>query len=246
MRAKDLLPLVGAFAEKSGRIVSMAALSAAVAKLVAPLGYSTVASGRLGQPNPTNVLHFATWTPEWMDIYVREGFTRFDPVPMWAIRSGSAVTCGALRAMLPKDHPGHAVFEAGAQFGYLGGYVVPQRASDNAFGLVSFVGAGDPQTVNERAALGLLASITFERAEELSGRHRPAVIPMPPPALSAQERKCLIHLVDGRTATQVARMMKISEATVRFHSNNLRKKTGASNLAELTALAISTGLVPNN
>ena len=41
-------------------------------------------------------------------------------------------------------------------------------------------------------------------------------------------------------------MMKISEATVRFHSNNLRKKTGASNLAELTALAISTGLVPNN
>jgi DNA-binding CsgD family transcriptional regulator len=246
MRTKDLLPLVEAFAESSEGIDSIAKLSAAVAKIVAPLGYTAVASGRLGQPVPANALHFAIWKPQWMEVYVREGFVRFDPVPMWAIRSGSAVTCGELRAMLPKGHPGHAVFAAGVPFGYLGGYIVPQRASDNAFGLVSFVGASDPQTPRERAALRLLASITFERAEILSGRHRPALLPMPPPALTIQERRCLVHLVDGRTATQIARLLNITEATVRFHCNNLRKKTGASNLAELTALAICVGLVPNS
>lgn len=246
MPMKDLLHLVEAFAERSEGIDSIAKLSAAVATMVAPLGYTAVASGRLGQPTPANALHFAIWEPQWMELYVRKGFVRFDPVPMWAIRSGSAVTCGELRAMLPKNHPGHAVFAAGAPFGYHGGYIVPQRAIDNAFGLVSFVGAGDPQTPRERAALRLLASMTFERAEMLSGHHRPALLPMPPPALSAQERKCLLHLVHGRTASQIARLMNITEATVRFHSNNLRKKTGAANLAELTALAICAGIVPNS
>ena len=244
MRPKNLLFLVDAFAVESEHIGSIADLSAAVAKIVAPLGYTAVASGRLGQPAPAQALHFAVWKPEWMELYVRKGFVRFDPVPMWAIRSGSAVTCGELRAMLPKRHPGHAVFEAGVPFGYIGGYIIPQRASDNGFGLVSFVGARDPKTPTERAALRLLASITFERAEILSGRDR-STLPMPPPALTVQERKCLIHLVDGRTAPQIAQIMKITEATVRFHCNNLRKKTGVSNLAELTALAISSGLVPN-
>ncbi len=245
MRANDLFLSVATFVEKSERVDSIAELSATVAKIVAPLGYTAVASGRLGQPIPANALHFANWKSEWAELYVREGFVRFDPVPMWAIRSGLAISCGELQAMLPKEHLGHAVFAAGAPFGYFGGYIVPQRAGDNAHGLVSFVGARDPQSPRERAALRLLAAITFERAEILSGHRRLALLPMPPPALSLQERKCLIHLVDGRTAPQIARLMKITEATVRFHSNNLRKKTGASTLAELTALAISTGLLPN-
>jgi DNA-binding CsgD family transcriptional regulator len=245
IRAKDLLSLVDAFSVESERANSIAELCEAVAKIVAPLGYTALASGRLGQPNPGNALHFAIWKPEWMELYLREGFVRFDPVPMWAIRSGSAVTCDELRGMLPKEHPGHAVFAAGVAFGYAGGYIVPQRASDNAFGLVSFVGARDPQTPNERAALRMLASITFERAEILTGHRRPTLLPMPPPSLTVQERKCLIHLIGGRTATQIAQIMRITEATVRFHSNNLRKKTCTSNLAELTAFAISSGIVPN-
>ncbi len=220
-------------------------LSAAVFALVAPLGYSAVASGRVGHTGPPEAFHFANWNPEWMELYLRSGFMRFDPVPMWAINSGAAVTAGELRAALPKGHPGHKVFDAGVRYGYRGGYIVPQRAGDNAYGLVAFVGERDPQTQEERVALRALASITFERAELLSGHPPPPLLPPPPPALTLQERKCLKHLVDGKTATQIGRLMNISEATVRFHSKNLRKKTGAATLAELTASAIATGLIPN-
>jgi DNA-binding CsgD family transcriptional regulator len=38
--------------------------------------------------------------------------------------------------------------------------------------------------------------------------------------------------------------MGVSEATVRFHSRNLRTKTGASNRARLTAVAIAYALAP--
>ncbi|SRR5579883_164985 len=244
--ATSLLREVAAFAESIARITTMDELAAAVAALVAPLGYTAIASGRLGHTGPPEAFHFARWDPRWLELYLGSGFMRFDPVPMWALRSGAAVTCGELRAMLPKNHPGHQVMEAAAPFGYVGGYILPQRASDNAHGLVAFVGARDPQTQQERVALRALAGIVFEHAEILSGRAPLDLLPPPPPVLTAKERICLKHLVDGKTATQIAKVMRVSEATVRFHSKNLRRKTGAATLAELTALAIVTGLLPNN
>jgi DNA-binding CsgD family transcriptional regulator len=190
-------------------------------------------------------LHFASWDPAWLTLYFRSGFVRFDPVPMWAIRSGAAITCSELIAALPAGHPGRDVIEAGKPFGYLGGYVIPQRAADGSLGIVCFVGSRDPETQSERVALRSLASLVFDRAEALSGRVLPAEIPFPPPALTPQEHKCLQYLVAGKKAAQIARLMKISENTVRFHTNNLRRKTGKTNLAELAAFAVVVGLIPN-
>jgi DNA-binding CsgD family transcriptional regulator len=239
-----LFRIIADFAENSQHVSSMAALSAAIGKVVEPLGYRAVASGRLGNIAPADALHFANWDPAWLEIYSRRGFIRFDPVPMWAIRSGSPITCSELRAILPKNHPGHEVFEAGKPFGYLGGYIIPQRAADGGLGLVSVIGSGDPQSRVERIALRAVASLTFERAEVLSGRLAPKEIPLPSPALTVQEHKCLKFLAAGKKAAQIARLMKISENTVRFHTNNLRRKTGKSSLAELTAFAVVVGLIP--
>ncbi|MGZ3411720.1 MAG: helix-turn-helix domain-containing protein [Xanthobacteraceae bacterium] len=67
---------------------------------------------------------------------------------------------------------------------------------------------------------------------------------MPPPDLSAKERICLKHLVDGKSIGQIAKLMRVTPATVRFHSANLRRKIGVSSRAELTAFANATTLVP--
>jgi DNA-binding CsgD family transcriptional regulator len=246
MSTKDLLHEVAGFADSAERIGTMSELADAVTKIVAPLGYSGVASGRLGNIEQTEALHFATWHPAWIEHYFTNGYVRVDPVPMWGIRSGYAVSAAELRARLPKGHPGHDVFEAAKEFGYVGAYIVPQRAADGGFGVVCFVGANDPQSQQERTGLRALASIVFERAELLAGRPPPTELPLPPPALTTQERECLKHLVAGRKAAEIARLMQISEATVRFHSNNLRQKTGTSSLAELAAIAIATGLIPNS
>jgi hypothetical protein len=193
MRAKSLLRTVGSCAESIGNVATMDELSAAVMAIVGPLGY-VAASGRLGHPGPPEAFHFATWNPAWWDLYLRNGFIRFDPVPIWAVRSGSAVTGGELRTMLPRGHPGLKVLDAAIPFGYRGGYFLPQRASDNAFGVVAFVGARDPQSHEERA-------------EALCGRPRPGMVPPAPPALTAKERDCLKYLANGKTAAQISRLM---------------------------------------
>jgi DNA-binding CsgD family transcriptional regulator len=93
-------------------------------------------------------------------------------------------------------------------------------------------------------ALRALAGVVFDRAEALSGREPHLSVPRPPPALSARERECLLHLIDGRSTAFIARAMDMTEVTVRFHSRYLKAKTGATNRAQLTALAIAQGLAP--
>jgi hypothetical protein len=85
-------------------------------------------------------------------LYAREGRMRFDPAPIWALQSGVPATVSEIRAIIGKDHPGQIVWDDAATFGYAGGYIIPQRAYDNAPGLVTFIGARDPPICAARPA----------------------------------------------------------------------------------------------
>lgn len=209
--------------------------------LVMPMGYTAVASGLLGLEGPS-ALHFANWDPGWLSLYSAQNYIFLDPVPFWATRSGAAISVRDLRTLMPEDHPGHQIFAAGTQFGYFGGYIVPQRACDNSFGLVCFVGSHDPETAYERFLLRGVAGLAFERAEVLTGRSYPTTLGVPQ-SLSEKERECLRYLVHGKSAREAAKLMKISEATVRFHISNLHRKMNVRHRSELISLAITTSLV---
>ena len=66
-----------------------------------------------------------------------------------------------------------------------------------------------------------------------------------PPALlpTGRELDCLACLVRGLSDKEIARALGLSEATVRFHVGNLRRKAGARSRAHLAALAVSLQVV---
>ena len=65
--------------------------------------------------------------------------------------------------------------------------------------------------------------------------------PSGPGRLSARERATLV--AQGRTDADIAGQLYISIRTVRSHLDRIRDKTGARRRADLTRLALSTGLV---
>jgi DNA-binding CsgD family transcriptional regulator len=72
----------------------------------------------------------------------------------------------------------------------------------------------------------------------------------PPPAavgepgrLSARERELVTLVAQGHTDAQIAAQLFISVRTVGSHLDRIRDKTGARRRADLTRLALSTGLV---
>ena len=60
-------------------------------------------------------------------------------------------------------------------------------------------------------------------------------------SLTRREREVLSHVVAGRTYTEIAESLFISEKTVSVHISNLLRKTGTTSRREVSALALRTG-----
>ena len=55
--------------------------------------------------------------------------------------------------------------------------------------------------------------------------------------MTRREREVLAYVVAGRTYSEIARALVISEKTVSSHVSNLLRKTGTSNRMDLSRLA---------
>jgi len=64
-----------------------------------------------------------------------------------------------------------------------------------------------------------------------------------PGMLSARERELVTLVAQGRTNAQIAAELHISVRTVASHLDRIRDKTGCRRRADLTRLALATGLV---
>ena len=64
-----------------------------------------------------------------------------------------------------------------------------------------------------------------------------------PGKLSARERELVTLVAQGRTNAQIAGQLYISVRTVGSHLDRIRDKTGCRRRADLTRLALATGLV---
>jgi DNA-binding CsgD family transcriptional regulator len=64
-----------------------------------------------------------------------------------------------------------------------------------------------------------------------------------PELLSARERELVTLVAQGRTNAQIAAQLYISVRTVASHLDRIRDKTGCRRRADLTRLALTTGLV---
>ena len=64
-----------------------------------------------------------------------------------------------------------------------------------------------------------------------------------PERLSTRERELVRLVAQGRTDAQIAAESYISIRTVRSHLDRIRDKSGCRRRADLTRLALSTGLV---
>ena len=64
-----------------------------------------------------------------------------------------------------------------------------------------------------------------------------------PGQLSARERELVTLVAQGRTNAQIAGQLYISVRTVGSHLDRIRDKTGCRRRADLTRLALATGLV---
>ncbi len=95
------------------------------------------------------------------------------------------------------------------------------------------------------AGNALLAPTVTRRLIEAFARRPPETAPSPARlgSLTAREREVLMLLARGRSNTEVAAALFVSEATVKTHVGNLLAKLGLRDRVQAVILAYETGIV---
>jgi DNA-binding NarL/FixJ family response regulator len=91
----------------------------------------------------------------------------------------------------------------------------------------------------------LLAPSVTRRLIEAFARRPPETTPSPARlgSLTAREREVLVLLARGRTNTEIAAALFVSEATVKTHVGNLLAKLGLRDRVQAVILAYETGII---
>ena len=135
-----------------------------------------------------------------------------------------------------------AAFETLAQ---QGGFASPdtkaRRKDDALHDARQALGPDRARAAEQRGvAMSLATAAEYALMLTTPGQQQPYA---PPGKLSARERVLVTLVAQGRTDAQIAAELYISIRTVRSHLDRIRDKTGSRRRADLTRLALSTGLV---
>jgi predicted ATPase/DNA-binding CsgD family transcriptional regulator len=105
------------------------------------------------------------------------------------------------------------------------------------------LGSGRFRAAGERGQAMSLATAAEYALMLASPAPEPAAVAPELVQLSAPERELIILVAQGRTDVQIAAQLFISVRTVGWHLDRIRDKTGCRRRADLTRLALTTGLV---
>jgi DNA-binding CsgD family transcriptional regulator len=242
---------------------STSELKAILQKIIENYGFASFAFMDVSTPGLENPLVIATNGPEWDREYRREGFVHVDPCLPIARRSNIPFTWGSVP--LPERQgrrlPGALkTMQAAHDHGFREGIVIPFHYADHVGRTFSSVctffwkdaaNGFRSRVAIDRHHLHIIMLYWAQRAVDLSAReyHRPARfldhdgVPLVTAALTDRERDTLSWAARGKTVSETADILGISEDTVETHIRNAMRKLGATNKTHAAVKAIYLGLI---
>lgn len=118
--------------------------------------------------------------------------------------------------------------------GVMMGVTLPVAARDGDRGLVMLGGDRHLPTLEETALLSLIANGLFDRIVAIQNEERYTR----DFRLTLRERQCLMWTSAGKTTSEIARILELSEHTVNQHVAACTQKLGAANRTQAVAKAI--------
>ncbi|EIA8608876.1 transcriptional regulator SdiA [Salmonella enterica] len=179
-----------------------------------------------------------TYPPAWVTHYQSENYFAIDPVlKPENFRQGHLHWDDVL------FHEAKAMWDAAQRFGLRRGVTQCVMLPNRALGFLSF----------SRSSLRC-SSFTYDEVElrlqllareSLSAltRFEDDMVMAPEMRFSKREKEILKWTAEGKTSSEIAIILSISENTVNFHQKNMQKKFNAPNKTQIACYAAATGLI---
>jgi DNA-binding CsgD family transcriptional regulator len=190
-------------------------------------------------PDPTTLLAFGTYNPDWKRQYATEPSCRHDPARAQAIlRAGSVVWRRVFAAVRDPDERAF-VARARAQ-GFKDGVTTPIHGPQGCVAIMMF-GASHVLDLDgeDEEALSHIAMALHQRVRRIAAG---ALVSTPPPArLTTREIECLHWVLEGKTNWEIGVITGVTARTVQFHLGNAARKLGATNRVQAAVSALIRG-----
>jgi DNA-binding CsgD family transcriptional regulator len=236
MKVSDSLRLIEALSncETSGQV------GAAFARTIAPHGFTMVSCGGSRETPSGRVwdFFFNTWPAEWLREYQANDYVRLDMLPAMARLTATPFTWRELlrdREQTPKQLAFH---ERVRELGVIDGYAVPIHFPGGDVGLCVSVATHPVEDTEERVALHMASLYAHQRCRALGGLTDASSVKAP---LSPRELECLKWVLDGKSDTDIGKILGISHTTVHFHIERVKKKLGVRTRTQAAAMIMTLG-----
>ncbi len=209
-------------------------------KFIENAGFTSFSCKRLrpGAPVKRDCTLLSTRPEAWCAQYEARGWGAIDPILGELMQSGGARTWGELLAGKVLAPSQRDMLHAAAAYGMKDGLGIPIREAGGYVGMVNLAGQAVRLDAAGRSALMIAAVYVYQRVCALKGAaaHRSAAKP-----LSPREIEILRWITEGKSDWQIGRILAISDKTVNYHIENVKRKFGVATRVQAVVSAIQQG-----
>lgn len=195
------------------------------------------------------VIIVSGYPQEWIEHYISKSYICIDPVVLHCCNNIVPIDWEQIKPLEDKNTAICKFMEESREFGLKRGISFPVHAPSREIAILSFASSHEESDSSEfllkksiplvhQAALHVHEAV--KRVIDIS-----AILNLKDP-LTERERDCLLWTAEGKTSWETAKILRISERTVKFHLQNACEKLNACNRTHAIARAVSTGLIRPN
>jgi LuxR family quorum sensing-dependent transcriptional regulator len=177
------------------------------------------------------------WPPEFMQLYCKHDYIRFDPIARLARQSASPFVWEGSSYFRSEDANVAAVMKHAADFGMARGFIVPIHGPAGYEAAVSMSGVDIDLPAKLRPGLHLMAQYSFNQIWSVAAPQRKT------PCLTGREREVLTWAAKGKSAWEIGEILDITKRTVDEHAQHASRKLGAVNRTQAVAMALRNHLI---
>jgi LuxR family quorum sensing-dependent transcriptional regulator len=177
------------------------------------------------------------WPPEFLQLYCKHDYIRFDPIARLARQSANPFIWEGPSYFRSEETGVAAVMKHAADFGITRGFIVPIHGPAGYAACVSMSGVDVDLPAKLTPGLHLMAQYSFNRIWSLVAPLRKT------PCLTRREREVLTWAAKGKSAWEIGEILAISKRTVDEHAYQAFRKLGAVNRTQAVAMAVRNRLI---
>ena len=227
------------FAKSADSIRSVEKLTDAASNVLAPFGVTSLSTNLIATPRKIvkpGILFGVRWR-DWSRQYEREEYHQSDPALRMLSKTNRAFAWGEARAQFASLE-GERVMDACRDFtGSADGFVIPIRESDGSLLTAAFSGEKIDLSPEAQPAL-YLAGLYYATCGRALIEQIQAPLNCP---LTARQIECLQWVYAGRTDSEIAMLLGISQATAHNHVEAAKRALNTSKRSVAAAMAWRAG-----